>query len=161
MIADPIFARSSGDFAVRLTAKLTTVFAILITVFALSAAQAAEPVGHTDIDTAELAVLLERGTKVVDIRRADEWRETGVIPGSKLLTAFDAGGLLNPQFPAEFGAFVEKDEPVIIICRSGNRSETMSRILWERAGYTQIYNASGGIVSWIDDGNPTEPCLTC
>ena len=66
-----------------LTATRTTVFATLVTVFALSAAQAAEPVVHTDIDTAELAVLLESGTKVVDIRRADEWRETGVIPAQQ------------------------------------------------------------------------------
>lgn len=145
----------------RSIASLKTMLAVSITVFALSVAEAAEPAGYTDIEAAELSVLMDRGVKLVDIRRADEWRETGVIPGSKLITAFDARGQFNPEFPSQFGSFVGGDEEVVVICRSGNRSEALSRILSERAGYTQVYNASGGILSWIDGGNRTEPCPVC
>lgn len=127
----------------------------------LSLAQAAEAPRYTDIDTAALAVLVEKGVKVVDIRRPDEWSETGVIPGSKLLTAFDARGQFITDFPLEFESFVDRDEEVIIICRSGNRSAALSRTLAERAGYTRVYNVSGGIVSWIDVGNRTAPCPAC
>jgi len=33
--------------------------------------------------------------------------------------------------------------------------------LTERAGYTRIYNATGGMMSWIADGNPVTSCPTC
>lgn len=129
--------------------------------FSLSIVRAEDATLYTDIDTAELSVLMDNGVKVVDIRRADEWRATGVIPGSKLLTAFDSRGRLNAEFPSRFASLVERDEEVIIVCRSGNRSEVLSRALAEQAGYTRIYNASGGILSWIGGGSRTEPCPVC
>ncbi len=144
-----------------LTAPLRAIFLAVAMSVAFSFAQAAETSHYTDIDTAALAVLMDKGVKVVDIRRPDEWRETGVIPGSKLLTAFDARGQFNTDFPSEFESFVGRGEEVVIICRSGNRSTALSRTLAERAGYTRVYNVSGGIVSWIDVGNQIAPCPAC
>lgn len=145
----------------NLTASLkSAVLAILMSMTVLLA-QAAEPSHYTDIDTAELVTLVNKGVKVVDIRRTDEWRQTGVIPGSKLLTAFDARGQLNASFPSEFESLVGKNEQVVIICRSGNRSTVLSRALAERVGYTNVYNVAGGIVRWMDMGNQTVPCPTC
>ncbi len=40
----------------------------------------------------------------------------------------------------------DKDEPIIIYCRSGNRSAVAARILLE-AGFTNVYDL-GGIMSW-------------
>ena len=65
---------------------------------AVSKGSAGEP-GYTDVDNAALKALVDDGVKIVDVRRPDEWRRTGVIPGSALLTAFDAGGRFNPDFP--------------------------------------------------------------
>ncbi len=144
-----------------LIAPLRSIFLIGLISLAFSFAQAAETSRYIDIDPAALANLMDKGVKVVDIRRPDEWRETGVIPGSKLLTAFDSSGQLNAEFPSEFKALVDRDEEVIIICRSGNRSAALSRALAESVGYTRVYNASGGIVSWIDMGNKTAPCPSC
>jgi len=145
----------------RITVVLCAIVLAAVVSVALSLAQAAETSRYTDIDTAALVALVDKGVKVVDIRRPDEWRETGVIPGSKLLTAFDARGQFNADFPSEFEAFVDRDEEVIIICRSGNRSTALSRALAESAGYTRVYNVSGGIVSWLDRGNQTVPCPAC
>lgn len=145
----------------RITAALRAVVLAIFACVAFSVAYAADTSRYTDIDTATLAALVDKGVKVVDIRRPDEWRETGVIPGSKLLTAFDARGQLNTDFPSEFEAFVDREEEVVIICRSGNRSAALSRTLAERVGYTRVYNVSGGIVSWIDMGNRTAPCPAC
>jgi len=142
-------------------APLRAIFLFALISVTFSFAQAGETSRYTDLDPAALANLLDKGVKVVDIRRPEEWRETGVIPGSKLLTAFDSRGQFNAEFPSEFEALVGRDEEVIIICRSGNRSAALSRTLAERAGYTRVYNASGGIVSWIDRGNQTAPCPTC
>lgn len=145
----------------RVTAAVGAILAVVVGVCALSVVHAVETSRYTDIGTSALSVLVDKGVKVVDIRRADEWRETGVIPGSKLITAFDARGRLNPQFASEFKSFVDGDEEVVIICRSGNRSEALSRILSAQAGYTRVYNVSGGISNWIDSGNRTEPCPVC
>jgi rhodanese-related sulfurtransferase len=132
----------------------------LVTV-AASFTQAAERQPYTNIGADSLNEFISKNTKIVDIRRPDEWRDTGVIANSKLLMAFDAQGRFNPDFPRQFEAYVGKDEDVVIICRSGNRSSRLSQLLTERAGYSRVYNVSGGIVGWIDAGNPTVPCPVC
>jgi len=136
---------------------------VLILLFAglvPTATFAGEP-GYTNVDNAALKVLVDDGVKIVDVRRPDEWRTTGVIPGSALLTAFDAGGRFNPDFPAAFEALVNRDESVVLICQSGGRSTALARVLSEQAGYTRIYNVAGGIAGWMEDGNPTVPCSQC
>jgi rhodanese-related sulfurtransferase len=116
------------------------------------------------VDTAapeQVRALAAQGVKVIDIRRADEWRDTGVIPGSILLTAIDADGRLVEGFPAAFSEAVKRDEPVIVICRSGNRSAVVSQLLSENGGYSHVINAAGGMRAWIDAGNPVTPCTRC
>jgi rhodanese-related sulfurtransferase len=49
---------------------------------------------------------------------------------------------------------VGKNDPVILICRTGNRTDTLSRALIEQLGYTKVYNVKEGIVRWISDGLP-------
>ena len=136
---------------------------VLILLFAglvPTATFAGEP-GYTNVDNAALKVLVDDGVKIVDVRRPDEWRTTGVIPGSALLTAFDANGRFNPDFPAAFEALVNRDEGVVLICQSGGRSTALARALSEQAGYTRIYNVAGGIAGWMEGGNPTVPCSQC
>ncbi len=114
------------------------------------------PPKYTNIDNEELKVLLKRGVKILDIRRADEWEETGVVEGSKLLTAFDGTGRLTQNFPAELKAFAKPDEELILICRTGNRTSVIANALSEQAGYSKIYNVTGGIVDWIKEGNSVQ-----
>ena len=125
-----------------------------------TAVSAGEP-GYTNVDNAALEALIDDGVKIVDVRRPDEWRATGVIPGSALLTAFDARGRFNPDFPAAFEALVSRNEDVILICRSGNRSTVLARALSAQAGYTRVYNVTGGIAGWMEGGNPTVRCRVC
>ena len=42
-----------------------------------------------DIGNEELKFFISQGTPVVDIREEFEWRETGIVPKSHLLTFFD------------------------------------------------------------------------
>lgn len=108
---------------------------------------------YNNIDNATLKTLRQRGVKIVDIRRKDEWQGTGVVQGSKLLTAFDSSGRFIPSFPKQFQAYVDIDEEVILICRTGNRSSVLAHALSENAGYRKVYNVTSGIVDWIDGGN--------
>jgi rhodanese-related sulfurtransferase len=49
---------------------------------------------------------------------------------------------------------VPQDKPVVLYCRSGNRSNQAAQLL-DRAGYTQIYDL-GGIVNWVQQGYPVQ-----
>ena len=113
---------------------------------------AAQP--HTNIDNAQLKALVAQGVPVYDIRRPEEWRQTGVVEGSRLLTFVDSSGTPLPDFMPRFAAAVGKNDPVILICRVGNRTEALARILVEKFGYTQVYNVRQGITHWIVEANP-------
>ncbi len=112
------------------------------------------PPKYTNIDNASLKKLLAKGTKIVDLRRPDEWGNAGVVKTSHQLTAFDSMGNFVRSFPDNFQKIARKDEPVILICRSGNRSSALAQMLVEQAGYSKVYNVTDGIVKWIKDGNP-------
>ena len=114
-----------------------------------------------EVDSAGLAELLEQGVTIVDIRRPDEWRETGVIDGSVQITAVNAEGRLVEEFPAAIATAVGRDEPVAIICRSGNRSALIARMMSEHGGYTRVIDAAGGIRAWLDADLPVVPCSRC
>jgi rhodanese-related sulfurtransferase len=115
----------------------------------------------TSIDGAGLARLVGEAVTVIDVRRADEWRETGVVAGSRLITAFDAGGRLDPGFVAAVEAVAARDQPLVLICRTGNRSGKAAEILATQAGYSRLYNVEGGVRDWSATGRPLAPCPTC
>jgi len=50
---------------------------------------------------------------------------------------------------------VPKDKPVICICASGMRSLSAASIIGQ-AGYTPVYNFSGGMGSWVASSLPTK-----
>lgn len=111
------------------------------------------PAPFKNASNEELEALLAKGTKIIDIRRPDEWKQTGVVKGSILLTAFDARGQILSDFPKALSETVGKDEPFILICRTGSRTSAIALPLAEELGYRQIINATRGITSWIKEGH--------
>lgn len=108
-----------------------------------------------DIDNGELARLAAAGTPVIDIRTAPEWQETGIVPGSHLMTFFDERGRADPAAWLEkLQAVAKPDTPVVVICRSGNRTRAVSQLLSRQAGYGKVYNVREGIKAWIREGRP-------
>ncbi len=107
----------------------------------------------TDVDPGTLDALLLQGVTLIDIRRPEEWRETGVVAGSKTLTLFDAGGGMVPGFEAGVRRLVPPGQPVALICRTGSRSAAGARLL-AGAGYPRVYNVTGGIRGWKAAGKP-------
>jgi|TARA_B110000037_G_scaffold207699_1_gene254942 rhodanese-related sulfurtransferase len=109
-----------------------------------------------EVNNEEMISLMKNGVPVIDIRRADEWHDTGVINQSNLLTFFDKNGNHNTEeWLPKLKKIAKKGDPVIIICRSGKRSGIVSKLLDEQANYINVYNASGGMVSWISLKNKT------
>ena len=114
----------------------------------------AVPPKYQNIDSKELETLLSRGVKIMDIRRPDEWRKTGIVEGSRRLTAFDGKGHFVKSFPTALGKFAKPDDEIILICRTGNRSAVLAQMLTEQAEYKQVYNVKDGIVKWIEEKKP-------
>ncbi|HEY0670520.1 MAG TPA: rhodanese-like domain-containing protein [Sphingobacteriaceae bacterium] len=48
---------------------------------------------------------------------------------------------------------IPKDAFIVLYCTSGTRAEKIGEKL-ERAGYKNVYNLYGGIVEWINEGQP-------
>ncbi|WP_301101820.1 rhodanese-like domain-containing protein [Propionivibrio sp.] len=114
-----------------------------------------------NIDSAELARLAASGVAVVDIRTADEWQETGVIAGSRLLTFYDEKGQSNPpQWLEKVKAIARPDQPLILVCRSGKRSSAAAQFLSQQAGYKTVYNADKGLKAWAGEGRPVVQAAT-
>lgn len=118
-----------------------------------SSSSASSPT-YSNVSNEELKALLARGVPIVDLRRKDEWDKTGVVEGSNLITAFDARGAFQQDFLEGFAKVAGKNDEVIVICRTGNRTQAISKALSERMGYTKVYNVAEGITRWIKDGNP-------
>ncbi len=119
-----------------------------------------------NIDNAELARLSASGAAVIDIRTAPEWKETGVVSGSKLLTFFDEKGQSDPaQWLLQLKSLTKPGQSVILICRSGNRSRTVAQFMLQQAGYKTVYNVTSGINVWSREGRPVvpsnSPLVTC
>jgi len=120
-------------------------------VLAITLSACSEP-PYTNLNNGQLESLLGQGVPVYDIRRPLEWQQTGVIEGSRLMTFVDDDGRVLPDFLTRFTEQMARDEPVILICRTGNRTGTLARYLVEHLGYTQVYNVRSGILDWIRDG---------
>lgn len=111
-----------------------------------------------DIDNTELARLTASGVPLVDIRTAEEWRDTGLIAGSRLITFVDDHGRVDvPNWLAKIQSVANPAQPVILICRSGNRTRAASRLLSEQGGYRLVYNVRSGLIGWISEARPVTP----
>ncbi|MCB1775322.1 MAG: sulfurtransferase [Gammaproteobacteria bacterium] len=126
---------------------------LLVVVLAVLLAGCAEP-PYTNVNNQGLESLLSQGVPLYDVRRPDEWRQTGVVEGSRQLTFVDAAGRLQPGFLDTLTREVGPDEPLVLICRTGNRTDVLARHLVEKMGYSRVYNVRDGITRWIGDGRP-------
>jgi rhodanese-related sulfurtransferase len=100
---------------------------------------------NTNVNYQEAFNLLESGALMLDVRTIEEWDE-GHIPGATLIPLDQLGQRVN-ELPTKL--------PVVVYCRSGNRSRTALGIL-QSAGITNVHNMVGGINVWKDAGLATE-----
>ncbi len=49
---------------------------------------------------------------------------------------------------------IEKEKPVVVMCRSGKRS-AMAIMQLEQQGFTNLHNLQGGILAWAEEIDPT------
>jgi len=86
----------------------------------------------------------DAGAFILDVRQPEEWNEFHV-PDSTLIPLGELATRVN-ELP--------KDQEIVIVCRSGNRSAQGRDILLD-AGFTQITSMAGGLTQWKAAGYPT------
>ena len=107
-----------------------------------------------EIGNIELKSLLQKNIPLIDIRRKDEWKSTGIVENSILMTFFDKNGKVNTnEWLKELNKIANKNDPVILICRTGRRTGIIAKFLSEKVGYRLIYDVTDGITDWIKKGN--------
>ncbi|MGB1612390.1 MAG: FKBP-type peptidyl-prolyl cis-trans isomerase [Arenicellales bacterium] len=114
------------------------------------------PPPFQNISNKELDEKLANGLTVIDIRRPEEWQETGIVAGSIKATAFDKDGRFQRSFLDILQQSVSPDEPFAVICRTGNRTAALSNWLITEGGYKGVINVQDGITAWIKEGRPVE-----
>ena len=126
--------------------KITLIINVLVASFAFS--------DVIEIGNIELKSLLQKNIPLIDIRRKDEWKSTGIVEKSILMTFFDKNGKANTnEWLKELNKIANKNDPVILICRTGRRTGIISKFLSEKVGYRLIYDVTDGITDWIKKGN--------
>ena len=102
-----------------------------------------------DINNDQIKELIKINTPIIDIRTSTEWDQTGVIPNSLLLTFFDKNGKYDFQsWYNKLIKITKKDQPIILICRSGRRTKIVAEMMNKKLDY-EVYNVKYGIKSWI------------
>ena len=126
--------------------KIIIIINVLVASFAFS--------DVIEIGNIELKSLLQKNIPLIDIRRKDEWKSTGIVENSILMTFFDKNGKANTnEWLKELNKIAKKNDPVILICRTGRRTGIISKFLSEKVGYRLIYDVTDGITDWIKKGN--------
>jgi rhodanese-related sulfurtransferase len=96
-----------------------------------------------DIAPEQVAELQREGhVQLVDVREPYEW-DAGRIPGTRHVELAAV---------AEQAPTIDRDTPVVFICRVGGRS-TLAADAFRRAGY-EAYSLAGGVLAWEARGLP-------
>lgn len=82
---------------------------------------------------------------LLDVREPNEYAEAHV-----------AGSTLIPLSQLAFQmAKIPTDRPIVVLCRSGNRSGVAVQMLRQQ-GFTDVQNLRGGILAWMRAGQPVQ-----
>lgn len=92
------------------------------------------------------AVYRDPGVTIVDVREKEEYN-AGHIPGALLIPLSELAQRVKD---------VPRDTEVILVCRSGNRSQQAYDSL-KQQGFTNIHNMVGGMLAWQAAGYEIEP----
>ncbi|WP_420396113.1 rhodanese-like domain-containing protein [Nioella sp.] len=98
---------------------------------------------------------------LVDIRRPEEWQQTGVVEGALLITYAD-----RDSFLAALRPHLQEGQSLALICRTGNRTSRATRQIAEAVD-APVIDVAGGMVRVLREGySPVAPtrdmgCTVC
>jgi rhodanese-related sulfurtransferase len=101
--------------------------------------------GAKEVSREEAQKLIDDGAQLIDVRVDHEW-DAGRIAGATHLPLAEL---------AERAGEIDKERPVVLYCRGGNRSSMAAAALTE-SGYDAV-KLTEGIVGWKEADLPLEP----
>jgi phage shock protein E len=103
------------------------------------------PFDSVDVETYERDYYQQQNHVLIDVRTAGEFK-SGHIPGARNIPLNQLSDKLDK---------IPTNKPVIVVCRSGNRSGSACHTL-TKAGYDNVINLRGGTMRWQMAGNAVE-----
>lgn len=104
--------------------------------------------GIKDVDCVAATQLINhKGALVLDVREDAEYKSGHVLNA----THIPLGKLGERIGELE----KHKDQPIVVVCRSGNRSCSAAALLGKQ-GFAQAYNLAGGMMAWQKAKLPME-----
>ena len=71
---------------------------------------------YRQVESRDVPEIMQQGAAIIDVRRPDEWRLTGIISGSHLLTFFDSQGNSCPdEWLCQLDHLVPLEQPLLLI----------------------------------------------
>lgn len=95
--------------------------------------------GISEVNTLEATRLMNDEALLLDVREDNEWA-VGRLPNARHIRLGELSKRLS-----ELEKF--KDKPVLVYCRSGNRSARACALL-KKSGFSNANNLAGGIIAW-------------
>ena len=138
-------SRSSLGTALRRPIVQIGILVVVAVVVFLIASMGAEQSSNAgklpaSVSVAEAHQMYTEGTFVLDVRTPEEWNEFHA-PNTTLIPLDELAARVN-ELP--------KDRPILVVCRSGNRSQAGRDILVQ-AGFDAT-SMVGGLNAWRDSG---------
>ena len=131
---------------------LVAIIAVIVVIVGWIALDSGQPSSNSadlslplEISVEQAYEMYQAGAFVLDVRTPEEWDDYHA-PNTTLIPLDELENRVSE---------VPMDQDVVVICRSGNRSQVGRDILLN-AGFTQVTSADGGLSAWRAAGYPTE-----
>jgi rhodanese-related sulfurtransferase len=122
--------------------NLVLVLSVVLSMFILSCKNTESEVKLVTTEETQ-TILQTENVLLIDVRTPEEYSEGHIINAQNI-------DYNSPTFEEEINQ-LDKSQPVLLYCKSGNRSAKSSQIFLE-AGFEKIYELGGGITEWTDKG---------
>lgn len=97
-----------------------------------------------EVSVKQAVEMQSTGAFVLDVRTQEEWNDYHA-PDSVLIPL--------DQLPSRLSE-LPRDQEIVVVCRSGNRSATARDLLLD-AGFGKVTSMAGGLSQWKSQGFPT------
>ena len=134
-----------GGFLRKPAGQVTVIAIVALIIYLIAASTGGvSPTLASEISVDQAYEEYQAGTFVLDVRTQEEWDEYHA-PNTTLIPLDELPARLN-ELP--------KDKEIVVICRSGNRSQQGRDILLQ-AGFNAT-SMAGGLSEWYAKGYPIE-----
>lgn len=145
--------------------RLHRALAALACLLALAGPAAAQ--GALELDAPEANRRASAGEiTLIDIRRPEEWRQTGVAKNASRINMLHPGGADGFTKAVLDRVKGDRNAPIALICRTGNRTARVQKFL-QAQGFKRVYHVPEGMAGssagpgWVKRGLPIDACKSC